>query len=122
MRIKKSVKYDLRGFALKMSLFANFLTCLCACLCVDGCEQGNACLHKLRVCTPAERARGPHLREPDVCGDAVSDGERHDVSGNQVSGEQVLEPPFSDAAVETPKSKSAPLTPIFTHLGKSEQR
>ena len=58
--------------------------------------------NKLSVCRSQRPGSGtPHLSETDVCGDPVSDRERHDVSGNQVSREQMLEFSFSDAACET---------------------
>lgn len=47
----------------------------------NACLQESKCLHG-----PWTRVWTPHLCETDVGRDAVSDGERHDVSGYQVSG------------------------------------
>ena len=52
----------------------------------------------------------PHLGETNVRRDPVSDRERHDVSGNQVSRKQMLPLPFSYAALGMVKSK-------ITHVG-----
>lgn len=76
------------------------------CVCTGVCERMSAS-EMLSACVSHRPGPGaPHLSETDVCRDPVSDGETHDVPGNQVSSQQVLELSFSDAACETGKSQS----------------
>lgn len=81
--------------------------CVRAHVCARVCVRENARLREAkRLHIPPTRAWDPHLSETDVCRDPVSDGERHDVPGNQVARQQVLELSFSYAAFETVKSQS----------------
>lgn len=61
-----------------------------ACYC--GLARGHVC-----VCRGGHT--GAHLREADVRRDPVTNGEGHDVSGNEVSCEQVLERPLPGAVL-----------------------
>ena len=84
---------------LKISLLANLCAHMpmSACMCVQ--EGENACLREAKCLHgPRTGVWAPHLCETDVGRDAVSDGEGHDVSRHQVSGERVLELSFSYAA------------------------
>lgn len=80
---------------------------MCVRVCARVCVRENVHLREAKCLhIPPTRAWDPHLSETDVCRDPVSNGERHDVPGNQVSRQQMLELSFSYAAFETVKSQS----------------